>query len=179
MAGIKLVPQFADSHGVLHPTVDQAVIAERRIMVSDMVVMRHHELGLSFAQIDPTVDVLTATYVDMEKIMGVDLKRGLHNGGLVSGGTGTRVGERTGETVMTRAVPPAKRTKDADGRIVFVGDRVHMIGTEPDSRAKWGPEPTRTVGDIREDGTMSFVGDKEWVWHPSAVRKGEAPKAAA
>lgn len=170
MAGIKYILQFADSHGVLHPTAEAAVLAERRIMITDMVLADHAKLGLSFAEINETVDVLIAAQPKMAEIMAVDLKRGLYAGGLVTGGTDMRVGERPSDSVLRPESSVTRKAKDADGETIYVGNPVTLINEAPADREKWGETDVRVVRAITPDGALLFD-DGRWKWRGESLRK--------
>lgn len=181
---IKMIPHFATSDGKLHTDLDAAAEHERELIVQDLLLMNRVELGLGLHEIEKQARIACALKDDLSKAFSADLKRGLHNGGLFKGSaggfTGGRIGERSGETVMTRAIPPAKRTKDANGATVFVGDTVHPVSTlEADSRAKWGSPENQTVRDITEDGSIVLKETPGFRWHPSSFRRGSAAASAA
>lgn len=177
---IKMIPHFATSDGALHTDLDKAAEHERVLIVQDLLLMNRRDLGIGLAEIEKTATTICALKADLAKAFSADLKRGLHNGGLFKGSAGGLVGERSGETVMTRAIPPAARTKDANGATVFVGDTVHPVRTlEPDSRVKWGVHDDQVVGSITEDGCVVLKGSPDLKWHPTAFRRGSAAQSAA
>lgn len=177
---IKMIPHFATSDGKLHTDLDKAAEHERTLIVQDLLLMNRVDLGIGLHEIEKQATTICALKDDLSKAFSADLKRGLHNGGLFKGSAGGLVGERSGETVMTRAVPPAKRTKDANGATVFIGDTVHPVSSlEADSLAKWGVHHDQIVGDITEDGCIILKGSPDLKWHPTAFRRGPAAKSAA
>lgn len=177
---IKMIPHFATSDGKLHTDLDKAAEHERTLIVQDLLLMNRVDLGIGLHEIEKQATTICALKDDLAKAFSADLKRGLHNGGIFRGSAGGLVGERSGETVMTRAVPAAKRTKDANGATVFIGDTVHPVSSlEADSRAKWGEAEDQTVQEIHGDGSVVLKEAPGYRWHPSSFRRGSAAASAA
>lgn len=171
---IKMIPHFATSDGKLHTDLDKAAEHERTLIVQDLLLMSRVDLGLELHEIEKHARVICAVKDELPKALSADLKRGLHNGGLV--------GERTSETILPRtaAIPPAKRTKDAIGATVFIGDTVHpVLNLDPSARVKWGATENQTVRDIYDDGCIVLKETPGLKWHPSSFRRGSAAKSAA
>lgn len=179
---IKMIPHFATSDGVLHVDLDKAAEHERTLIVQDLLLMSRVDLGLELHEIEKHARVICAVKDELPKALSADLKRGLHNGGLFKGSAGGLVGERSSETTLPRtaAIPPAKRTKDANGATVFIGDTVHPVrDLDPSAREKWGATDNQTVRDIYDDGCIVLKETPGLKWHPSSFRRGSAAASAA
>lgn len=164
---IKMVPHFATTDGKVHASLDGAVAHERRSMVTALLLSVRDGFGLALGQIDQTADVICGTGDELVKVLTADLKRGLHNGGIVTAPAG-RVGERPAETTAR-----VKKTTDADGATIYIGDTVTLISEAPADREKWGTETGRRVRDIEPDGAVLFE-DKQWKWAGTSLRKAKA-----
>lgn len=171
---IKMIPHFATSDGALHTDLDKAAEHERVLIVQDLLLMNRSNLGLSLDEIEKQARVACALKDDLSKAFSADLKRGLHSGGIVRSPGTSYFGTRLAEGIERErpAIPPAKRTKDAAGATVYVGDTVHPVeALEPDSRTKWG-ETNQTVGAIHDDGSIVLKETPGFRWHPSSFRRG-------
>jgi len=170
---IKMVPHFATSDGKVHASLDGAVAHERRSMVTALLLSVRDGFGLALGQIDQTADVICGNGDDLVKVLTADLKRGLHNGGVVTSLPSTRVGERPSETIMRRESPAVLKAKDADGAVIYIGDAVTLISEAPADREKWGEFTERRVRGIEPDGSLLFD-DKQWKWRGESLRKAKA-----
>ncbi len=172
---IKMVPHFATSDGKVHASLDGAVAHERRSMVIDLLLSVRTGFGLALGQIDQTADVICGNGDDLVKVLSADLKRGLHNGGMVNQTGDSYLGTRLAET-MSRSTPAVLKAKDADGAVIYIGDLVSLISEAPADREKWGEITERRVRGIEPDGALLFD-DKQWKWRGESLRKAKTKAA--